>query len=360
MLLKEWVAYNMIFVFEDTAIREKFETELVGACICHSIDSEIFGDSVSSEDYMNRMATGYSIPFYKEIFRKQVALHAIENEYVILDCDPDIPDEVKRCPVIYITDRTEGNDEAYGQLPVKYSGIVENTVKSAIAVMNNWLEKYGIGRAEKDFYRDFLEVSQARVPQKLRLIACERVYGEYVAGVIVDFNDENIANIEKCIQTVRNAGYYVFVDANIDSHIFNINDNYYTILEAKDMDSFLDIANSLQDKNDSLIKDIKTLRDAIQNNIEMWKLDIYHNIYLKYDEEPNDYNKIPEGYIQIYYNNAYCEICLEDLGIEVGIDDVVFLSKVLDFIKEKLAGLGGNIRIGMYFYGGKKLQELLP
>ncbi len=352
----------MIFVFEDKMIHEKFEKELKGAFIYHRKDSEIFGSEVSSEDYMNRMFIGASIPFYLEIFRKEVAQGAIDNEFVILDCDPSIPDEVKKCPVIYITERTEGNDEEFGQLPVKYAGSVEATIVAASEMMKYWIDKYGENKSEKDFYRDFLNASIARVPDKLRLIAAERVQGEYVAGLIVDFSDENIEKIEKCIHDTEAAGYKVFVDEKIDAGFFNIEDYYYTILLAESMDSFIEVCDTLAERNYSLIKDLQTIRSAVNNNAEDWKMDIFYNIYQKHEKEAEgkSYNKIPAGYIQIYYNSAYCELRLEKLGIEEEVDDVVFLSKVLDYIAEKLSRLGGTVRVGMYFYGNEKMENLLP
>ena len=60
----------MILVFDDKKIHEKFEKELKGAFIYHRDDAEVFESGVSSEDYMNRMFIGASIPFYMEIFRK--------------------------------------------------------------------------------------------------------------------------------------------------------------------------------------------------------------------------------------------------------------------------------------------------
>lgn len=55
---------------------------------------------------------------------------------------------------------------------------------------------------------------------------------------------------------------------------------------------------------------------------------------------------------------GYCELCLEKLGIEE-VDAVVFLSKVLDYITEKITELGGTVRVGNYFYGNEKIEDLL-
>lgn len=352
---------DMILVFEDKNIHDKFEKELKGAYSYHRADAEIFGADVSSEDYVNRMYIGASIPFYKEVFRKHVAQSAIDNEFVILDSGPSIPNEVKKCPVIYITDRTEGNDEEFGQLPVKYAGSVEATMIAATEMMKYWLDKYGENRSEKDYYRDFLEASIARVPEKLRIIAAERIRGEYVAGVIVDFSDDTIKKIKKCIHDTEEAGYKVFVDERVDAEFFNIEDYYYTVIEAESMDSFIEVCNTLEERNDNLIKDINTLRDAVEKNVEDWRMYIYDTIYLKHvdDSKGKNYNKIPDGYIQIYYNSAYCELQLEELGIEVEVDDVVYLKKVLEYIEKELTKIGGDVRVEMYFYGDEKMEDLL-
>lgn len=48
----------MILVFDDVNVREKFEKELSEAVVYHRLDSEVFGDGVSHEDYVNRMFIG--------------------------------------------------------------------------------------------------------------------------------------------------------------------------------------------------------------------------------------------------------------------------------------------------------------
>lgn len=352
----------MILVFDDKMIYEKFAKELKGAYIYHRDSAEIFGSDVSSEDYMNRLLIGASIPFYREIYRKQVAQGAIDNEFVLLDSSPGIPDEVKKCPVIYITERTEGNDEEFGQLPVKYAGSVEATLIAAREMMKYWIDKYGENRSEKDFYKDFLNASVARVPDKLRIIAAERVQGAYVAGVTVDFTDDNIMQIKKCIHDTEKAGYAVFVDEEANASHFRIEDYFYTVLEAKTMDSFIELCNTLEERNNNIVKDYQTIKTFVKNSTEEWRMDIYHTIYLEHEREAEgkDYKKIPAGYIQIKYNSSGCDLRLEELGIEEGIDDVVFLSKVLYYITEKLTILDGNVEVGMRFYGNEKMEQLLP
>lgn len=352
----------MILVFEEKSIREKFEKELKRACIYRRLDSEIFGDGVSSEDYLNRMFMGTSIPFYKEVYRKQVAQNAIDNEIVILDCDPSIPDEVNKCPVIYITDRTEGNDEEFGQLPVKYTGSVSGTLQAARVMLTYWVNKYGEGRSERDFYQDFFKASVNRVPKQLRIIAAERIHGEFVAGVNVEFKDDTIPSISALISDTEKAGYRVFVDDRTNAGFFNIEDFYCTVVWAESEEAFLDVCNSLEERNENLIRDNKAIRTVVDENVEGWKMDIYHTIFLEHEKESSEknYKKIPSGYIQIYYNSAYYELQLERLGVEVEVDDVVFLNKVLEYIKEKLIEFGGTVRVGMNFYGNEKLENLLP
>ena len=349
----------MILVFDDVNVREKFEKELSEAVVYHRLDSEVFGDGVSHEDYVNRMFIGASIPFYKEVFRKNVAKRALENEYVILDCDPNIPDGVEKCPVIYITDRTEGNDEEYGQLPVKYLGTIEDTIKQAKDTISQWLSKYAEDHTEQYFYQNFYDVSAARVPEKIRLVAVERIQSEYVAQVNVDFDDENIEDIMKCIELVeKETGCKIFIDEDIDRH-FNIEDYYYSILYADDMESFIELARSLEEKNNTLIRDLGCVRNAIEENLENWKQIIYHEIFLKHNVKDHDYVKIPAGYFQIYYESAYVELRLEKLVIEVEEDDVVFLNKVIRFLEKELSSLGGTVKIQMYFYGHENLEEML-
>ena len=352
----------MILVFEEKDVREKFEKELKGACIYRRIDSEVFGSEVSSEDYMNRLFIGPSIPFCKEVFRKHVAQNALDHEFVILDCDPSIPDEVYKCPVIYITDRTERNDEAFGQLPVKYQGSVAETIEVAKDTIANWEEKHGEGKKDRDYYQDFLEVSLKRVPKQLRIIAAERLHGEYVAGVNVDFRDDTIGSIKSLISKAQEENYAVFVDDRTDAGYFNIEDYYFTVVWANSEADFLDVCNTLEEKNENLIKDIKTIRSAVDDNVEEWKMDIYHSIYLDHVKNAADknYKKIPAGYIQIYYNSAYYELRLEKLGIEEEVEDVVFLKRVLKFIRKRLVKLGGKVQVKMYFYGNEKLEDLLP
>lgn len=352
----------MILVFEDKNLYEKFGKEIKGACIYHKADSEVFGAGVSSEDYVNRAFIGASIPFYAEIFRKQVARNAVDNDIVLLDCSPRIPEEVKKCPVIYITERTEGNDEEFGQLPVKYAGSVEATMIAAKEKMKYWLDKYGENRSEKDYYRDFLEVSVSRVPDKLRIIAVERLLGQYVAGVNVVFSEETIPNISQCIKDTEEAGYAVFVDDRVGLGFFNIEDYYYTVLEAESTDKFIDLCNSLKEENETLIQELQTIRNAVKENVEAWKTEIYRTIYLKHadDSKGKNYNKIPKGYIKIHYNSAHCELGLEKLGIEAEVDDVVFLSKVLEYLEKELTRLGGNVRVEMYFYQRVNMEDLLP
>lgn len=347
----------MILVFEDKKVREKFERRLKEACVYHRIESEIFGEDVSSEDYMVRRIIGSSIPFYKEIFRKNVAQKALSNEVLILDSDPCIPESVNKCPVIYITDRTRGNDEEFGQLPVKYAGNVESTMEEAKRMLGYWLDKYGNGRREQDFYHDLLDAAMELVPKKLRLIACERLHGNYAAGVTVDFCDRNFTAIINCINEVKAAGYRVFVDDKVGGY-FNVEDYYYTILEAGDMESFLEVANTLKDKNDDLIKNKTTLMKAVDDRTERWILEIYENIYLDHIKDNVGYVKIPEGYFQIYYENVSYDLRLEKLGVEVHKDDVVFLKKVIDYLQEDLMNLDGEVCIRMYFYGGEILDEL--
>ena len=95
--------------------------------------------------------------------------------------------------------------------------------------------------AEK--YRDFLAVSVSRVPDKLRIIAVERLLGQYVAGVNVDFSEETIPNISQCIKDTEEAGYAVFVDDRVGLGFFNIEDYYYIVLEAESTDKFIDLCN---------------------------------------------------------------------------------------------------------------------
>lgn len=352
----------MILVFDDKKLYEKFGKEMKGACIYQKKDSEVFGEGVSSEDYVNRACIGASIPFYVEIFRKQVAQKAIDNDVVLLDCDPNIPGEVKKCPVIYITERTEGNDEEFGQLPVKYAGSVEATMIAAKEKMKYWLEKYGENRSEKDYYRDFLEASVSRLPDRLRIIAVERLMGQYVAGLIVDFSEENIPNISKCIEDTEKAGYAVFVDDRVDVGFFNIEDYYFTVLEAESTDKFIDLCNTLKEENERVIRDIKTIRNAVDKNVEEWKKEIHDKIYLKHEGDPNrkNYNKIPRGYIRMSYNLGDCELTLDKLGIKAEIDDVVFLKMALEYIEKELKKLGGNVTVEMYFYGQENMEDLLP
>lgn len=59
------------------------------------------------------------------------------------------------------------------------------------------------------------------------------------------------------------------------------------------------------------------------------------------------------------YESAYVELRLEKLGIEVEEDDVVFLNKVIRFLKRELSSLGGTVKIQMYFYGHENLEEML-
>ena len=250
----------MILVFKEKSIREKFEKELKGACIYRRLDSEIFGAGVSSEDYMNRMFIGASILFYKEVYRKQVAQNAMDIEIVILDSGPSIPDEVNKCPVIYITDLTEGNDEEFGQLPVKYTGSVGGTLQVAREMITYWLNKYGEGRSERDFYQDFYEESIKRVPKQLRVIAAERVYGEFVAGVNVEFNDDTIPSISALISDTEKAGYKVFVDDRTNSGCFNVEDLYYTVVWAESEEGFLEVCNSLEARNEEIIRNNKIVR----------------------------------------------------------------------------------------------------
>lgn len=182
----------MILVFDDVNVREKFEKELSEAVIYHRLDSEVFGDGVSHEDYVNRMFIGASIPFYKEVFRKNVAKRALENEY--------------------------------GQLPVKYLGTIEDTIKQAEDTISQWLGKYAEGHTEQYFYQNFYDVSAARVPEKIRLVAVERIQSEYVAQVNVDFDDENIEDIMKCIELVekRQAVKFLSMKTLIDISILKI------------------------------------------------------------------------------------------------------------------------------------------
>ncbi len=355
----------MIFVFQDKEIREQFEKELEGAAICRRADSDVFGSDVSSEDYVERALTGASIYFYKDIFRKRVAQSAIDNDHVILDCDPHIPDDVKKCPVIYITDRTEGNDEEFGQLPVKYAGSVRATVKASAETLQYWIDKYGEGRSEKDFYKDFLEASTKRIPDKIRLIGAERLHGTYVAGAIADFDESKISAIEKCIRDTKKEGYAVFVDARTDCGFFNIEDIYYDVIWADSPEDFINVCNTLEARNDKHYQDLQALDKAIKENCETWEKEIYNNILLKHREEVRqDWHKkskrIPSGYIQIYYEETYQELHLEKLRIIVSYDEVAFLKKVLDYLKEELERiLDGTVRLDMYFYDDYTLEGLL-
>ena len=351
----------MILVFQDKNIREEFESKLEGACVYRRIESELFGDKVSTEDYVNRALYGASIPFYKEVFRKRVAQNAIDHEYVILDTDPSIPDEVAKCPVIYITDRTEGNDEEFGQLPVKYAGSVEKTMEAADEMMRYWLDKYGEGRAEKEFYKDFLDAAIARIPEKIRIIAVRRLADEYVAGVVVNFDDENVKEIEELISKVEEEfNLAPFVDSDIDRH-FNIEDYYFTILWGDSPEQFLEICRDLRETNEKHREEVITIYELVDNNAKSWAEEMYHTIYQEHIKEKNDYKKIPSGYIQIFYKTAYKELCFWELGIEEEKDDVVFLTKVLEYLGKKLTeALGETFELRLYFYGGEKLKDLLP
>lgn len=77
-------------------------------------------------------------------------------------------------------------------------------------------------------------------------VAKRALENEYVAQVNVDFDDENIE------------------------------DYYYSILYADDMESFIELARSLEEKNNTLIRDLGCVRNAIEENLENWKQIIYH------------------------------------------------------------------------------------
>lgn len=62
----------MILVFDDVNVREKFEKELSEAVIYHRLDSEVFGDGVSHEDYVNRMFIGAVFHFIKKCFERML------------------------------------------------------------------------------------------------------------------------------------------------------------------------------------------------------------------------------------------------------------------------------------------------
>ena len=342
----------MILVFEEKEIREKFEREIKDASIYHKEEAEYWG----GEEYSRKIM----LPFYRNIFRKNVAQRAIEYEHVILDCDPYITSE--KCPIIYITNIVGGNNEAFGQLFVKYAGSVEATMEEAKKRMQAWLAEYGEGRREVDFYQDFLEVSITRMPKKIRIVGMERANGTYVAVVITDFHEEMTENIKQSINDIENAGYVVFVDDDVNSGYFNFFDNYYNLLEADSMESFLDVCKTLKERNERVIYEIKLLDDIMKNDLNEWKHHIQENISFNHmkDSANDNYNKIPDGVIEIHGKEVSEEIQLCSLGIEAGAHDVVLLKKVLVYLQEQITKYDSDILVKMYFKNEMSLEELLP
>ena len=244
----------MIIVIENESILDMFAKELK-VNVIRKNDSEIFGDEVSSEDMINRALMGASIPLYLEIFRKNVAEEACSSKFAIVDSDPCIPKEIKKCPVIYVTDENSPCDETVGQIPVEFQGDVQKTLSLAEEKLHNWISKFGEGKDEKDYYKEFYDYSIGKVPDQVRIVVVENLLTPYAAYVNVPMEEENKDYIQSKIDEIKEKGYGVFVDGDIDAKSFHIEDYYFNMLKADSLEGLYDFCDYLKERNDAFIRE---------------------------------------------------------------------------------------------------------
>ena len=244
----------MIMVIYNESILDMFAKELKINVIRRN-DSEVFGDGVSSEDMVNRILMGASIPFYLDIFRKHVAEEACSSKLVIVDSDPCIPKEMKKCPVIYVTDENSACDEKIGQIPVEFQGDVQKTLRLAEEKIHNWISKFGADKDEKDYYKELYNYSIGKAPNMVRIVVVENLLTPYAAYVNVPMEEENKDYIQSKIDEIKEKGYGVFVDGDIDAKSFHIEDYYFNMLKADSLEGLYDFCDYLKERNDAFIRE---------------------------------------------------------------------------------------------------------